>query len=142
MDNFNLNLNSTQGQHFVTLSAVLINRGLIVLNGWNIVLNSTERFPCRLFNSSDGLNKGQIDFTFSRHGFKNWHKATTKFNHQKSKSHINSIILKTNYLSLNSIDIASDESSIMAINQREKERLQNLFVLHRLIDITHCLAKS
>jgi len=100
-------------------------------------------FPCRLFNSSDGLNKGQIDFTFSRHGFKNWNKATTKFkDHQKSKSHIHSMTANKNFLSSKSIDIALDESRIMAISQREKERLHNRSVLVRLIDITLCLAKS
>lgn len=100
-------------------------------------------FPCRLINSSDGLNIGQIDYTFSRHGFKNWNKATTKFkDHQKSKSHIHSMIAKLNYLSSNSIDIALDESRIMVISQREKERLHNRSVLVRLIDITLCLAKS
>ncbi|XP_025406720.1 uncharacterized protein LOC112680745, partial [Sipha flava] len=42
----------------------------------------------------------------------------------------------------NSIDIALDESRIIAISQREKERLHNRSVLVRLIDITLCLAKS
>lgn len=100
-------------------------------------------FPFRLFNSSNGLNRGQLDFTFLRHGFKNWHKATTKFkDHQKSKSHINSLIARTNFLSSNSIDIALDKARIMAISQREKERLQNRRILLRLSDITLCLAKS
>lgn len=43
---------------------------------------------------------------------------------------------KINKLSSNSIDIALDESRIMAISQREKERLHNRSVLDRLIDIT------
>lgn len=49
---------------------------------------------------------------------------------------------RTNYLSSKSINMTLDKSRIIAISQREKERLQKRNVLIRLIDITLCLAKN
>lgn len=73
-------------------------------------LNKAFCFSCQQFNSTDGLNKDQIDFVFSRHGFKNWYNTTIMFkNHQKSKAHINSMTAKINYLSSNLIGIALDK---------------------------------
>jgi len=100
-------------------------------------------FSCRVFDTSDGRNSGQIDRTFSHIGFKNWNNATSRLReHQKSKHHINSTESLANYLNSKSIDVVLEESRIKTLEQREKQRLLNRSILHRLIDITICLAKS
>lgn len=47
-----------------------------------------------------------------------------------------------NFLNCIPIDVTLDESRALAISEREKQRLLNRNIKHRLIGITLCLAKS
>ncbi|KAL4112114.1 hypothetical protein QTP88_015962 [Uroleucon formosanum] len=99
-------------------------------------------FPCRMFLNS-GSNVGQADTTFSKTGFSNWHVATTSFKtHQMSKSHIRSTSSMTFFLNSQSIDIALNKSQELELSRREMQRLANRNIMHRLVDISLCLAKN
>lgn len=47
-----------------------------------------------------------------------------------------------NFSNSKPIDVTLDESRVVAISERETQRLHNRNIMYRLIDITLCLAKS
>ncbi|XP_026819135.1 zinc finger MYM-type protein 1-like [Rhopalosiphum maidis] len=110
---------------------------------YSVKLDRAFCFVCRMFNTAPGLNAGQVDFAFSQKGFKNWSTSTTKFKkHQNSISHNFSMTAYHNFSNCKPIDVTLDESRLVSISEREKQRLHNRNIMHRLIDITLCLAKS
>ncbi|XP_026821225.1 uncharacterized protein LOC113559674 [Rhopalosiphum maidis] len=110
---------------------------------YSVKLDRAFCFVCRMFNTAPVLNSGQVDFAFSQKGFKNWSTSTTKFKkHQNSISHNFSMTAYHNFSNCKPIDVTLDESRLVSISEREKQRLHNRNIMHRLIDITLCLAKS
>ncbi|KAL4123380.1 hypothetical protein QTP88_015576 [Uroleucon formosanum] len=57
---------------------------------YSIVANAVFCFPCRCFSGNEG-NSSQLEYAFSKIGFKNWYRAIDRFKkHQQPKAHINS----------------------------------------------------
>lgn len=65
-------------------------------------------FPCRAFKGNE-INSSRTDETFSKSGFKGWHRANKSFlTHKLSKSHLNSTIALSAFLNSKPIDQSLD----------------------------------
>lgn len=109
---------------------------------YSIDLDRVFCFSCRLFMHSN-LNAGHQDPIFSKTGFNNWHLATSLFiKHKNSKSHMISESSMATFLNSDSNDIALNKSKEVELSKREAQRMINISIMHRLIDIALCLAKN
>jgi len=72
-------------------------------------IDSAFCFPCRSFMGNQ-LNSGQLDDAFTKKGFKGWYRSHLSFvNHQKTKSHMNSVSAMESFLKLTPVDQVLDE---------------------------------
>lgn len=109
---------------------------------YSIVADTVFCFPCRCFSGNEG-NSSQLEYVFSKIGFKNWYRAIDRFKkHQQSKAHINSAKSLSEFLNSKSIDEIIDSNMKLVVQKREIEQSNNRKIMERLINITICLAKG
>jgi len=92
---------------------------------YSIVADTVFCFPCRCFSGNEG-NSCQLEYVFSKIGFKNWYRAIDRFKkHQQSKAHINSAKSLSEFLNSKSIDEVIDSNMKLVVQKREIERPNN-----------------